>query len=151
MAIPNIPKFHKDLLGKDPTPEQSLLYGAFPERRGFSNEGQDSDRFIATLVTALTDTWDRDTRSNTFVVPFAIPRSIEPWCIDQLNLFVEQVKARRKFINKAFLPMFPKAMKHVEMGTRVFAMAEAPKRWVAFGFSVDMVAPEWLKEGLLIV
>lgn len=146
----SISTFHKQLLGVDPTPEQNLLYNAFPKRRGFSSEEQDSDRFIATFIAALTDTWDRDTKACTFTVPLAIPRAIEPWCIDQINLFVERMKVRRKtFVSKTIIPQFVQAVRHVEMGTRVFSMVEAPKRWVAFGFSTDSVAPEWLKEGLL--
>jgi hypothetical protein len=148
----SISNFHKQLLGVDPTPEQNRLYEAFPKQRGFSSEEQNSDRFVATFIAALADTWDGDAKACTFKVPLAIPRAIEPWCIDQINLFVETMKVRRKLIpDKRFIPHFLQAMKHVETGTRVFSMVEAPKRWTAFGFSVDSVAPEWLKEGLLVL
>ncbi len=146
----SITTFHKQLLGVDPTPEQSRLYVAFPKRRGFSSEDQDSDRFVATFIAAMTDTWDRDTKACTLEVPLAIPRAIEPWCIDQINLFVEKVKVRRKLIPKEFTPQFVQAVRHVKMGTRVFSIVEAPKRWAAFGFSVETMAPEWLREGLLV-
>jgi hypothetical protein len=145
----NLVQFHYGLLGIHPTPEQRRLYDVFPQKRGFSSEEQNAERFVATFIAALSDTWDATSMMSSFKVSFAIPRLIEPWCIDQVNLFLEQMKARRHRIAKGFIPQFLQAVRNVETGTRVFSLVEAPKRWVAFGFSFDSAAPEWLKEGLL--
>ncbi len=142
--------FHTNLLGEDPTPEQRRLYAAFPEQRGFSGEGQDPDRFLATFIAALLNTWDGEAKACQHKVALAIPRAIEPWCVDQINLFLERMKVRQKKLPKATIKYFLQAMRCVETGTRVFTVTEAPKRWFAFGFSVDSVAPEWLKKGLLV-
>lgn len=145
----DISKFHALLLGTDPTPEQRRLYSAFPAHRGFASEDQDADRFIATFITALSDTWDRDAKAPMHTVPLAIPRVMEPWCIDQINAFLDQVKARKSTLPKAAIKQFVLAVKHVETGTRVFSVPDAPKRWLAFGFDKESTAPEWLKDGLM--
>ena len=146
----DISVFHKRLLGQDPTPEQQRLYDIFPKRRGFSNEEQDPDLFVATFIVSLADTWDAATKTSKYTVPLAIPRAIEPWCIDQMDVLVNRVRLRLNVLPKAFVASFAQAARHVETGTRVFAIVEAPKRWTAFGFSVSSVAPPWLKEGLLV-
>ncbi len=145
----DISKFHTLLLGTDPTPDQRRLYEAFPTSRGFSGESQDAERFVATFIVALSDTWDPEAKAAVNTVPLAIPRAIEPWCMDQINLFLESVKARRKLLPKVAIKQFVAAVKLIETGTRVFSLTSAPKRWVAFGFARESVAPEWLKDELL--
>jgi hypothetical protein len=69
--------------------------------------------------------------------------------MNQINLFLGKVKARKKLLPKPAIKQFVAAVNHVQTGTRVFSIAEAPKRWFAYGFTRDSVAPEWLKKGLL--
>jgi hypothetical protein len=143
----NLSKFHISLLRTDPTPEQRRLYEAFPRYRGYSSEDQNPDRFVATFIAALADTWDEEAKACIHKVPLALPRLIEPWCMDQVNLFLDQVKARK--LPKPVRRLFLDAMNHVETGTRVFAIVAAPKRWFAYGFDTGSVVPDWIKGGLL--
>lgn len=145
----DISKLHRGLLREDPTPEQQRFYKVFPQYRGYASADQDSERFVASFVAALADTWDEGLKACVHTVPFALPRTIEPWCLDQINLFLDRVKSHKHLLSKPVRRLVLDAVKHVETGTRVFAIASAPKRWVAFGFDTQSVAPEWIKEGLL--
>jgi hypothetical protein len=142
-------QFHKLLLGTDPTPDQVRLYGAFPKYRGYSNDAQEADRFIATFLIALGDTWDRDTKTS-HTVSLAVPRAMESWCIEAINSILEKVKLRKKALTPPGVKMFVQAVKHVEMGSRVFSVDAAPKRWLAFGFKKEDNVPDWLRGGLML-
>lgn len=141
--------FHTSLLGTDPTPEQKRLYAVFPKLRGYDGDQQEPDRFVATLIAALSETWDPESKASIHTVSLAIPRVMEPWCMTTINQFVEKMRARRKFLPKAAITQFVQAVKHVETGTRIFSVSSAPKRWLAFGFTKDSAAPDWLKDGLM--
>lgn len=144
----NFLAFHTLLLGTDPTPEQKRLYDSFPSYRGYSSDAQEADRFIATFLVALGDTWDKDSKMNR-AVSLAIPRTMEPWCIENINKVVDAVKSRKKVLPKPAIKQFVQAVKNVEMGSRVFSVDVAPKRWLAFGFTKESTVPEWLRDGLM--
>jgi hypothetical protein len=144
--------FHLKLIGSDPTPEQLQLYEASATKHGFANEKPDRDRFVATFVLGLHLTFDPDSgRSRS--VPFAVPQALDQWVIDAINDLLVKIKAQRKDIPKEERirgnKRIAEAITCLEIGSRVFSVASEPSRWVAFGFTRDMYAPPWLKDGLL--
>ena len=147
----NLSEFHRKVLGVIPTPEQQRLYLNFPKFRGFSGEESDSDKFTATFIAGIGMTWNQDLQASLNRVQIMIPGSKEPWCYEQAQAIVDQVKARKDILSKHTLKLIMQALKCIGIGTRaIFQVREAPDYWVSFGLDTRQdVLPEWLKAGLL--
>ncbi len=144
----NIVSFHQSLLGGDPTPEQIRLYES--KARGFFNDQEDEPKFIATFVLGLYQTRDWEARAFR-KVQFAVTRAIDPWAIGRINWIVKVIGEKRARLNlpKAGNKMLVEAISNLEIGSRVYTIAQEPPHWVAFGFSKEAEAPAWLKQRLL--
>lgn len=143
-------KFHEELIGSGSlTPKHSSLYAS--GRNGFSGAEKDAEKFLATFVLGLYRTWDPGTNSF-HRVAFAVPKFLDEWAIGQINSILQTVREKRAKLSKAQRVqgsrMIVQAVSHLDIGSRVFAIAEEPSHWVAFGFVKDQNVPEWLSRGL---
>lgn len=141
---------HKKLRLGDPTPEQQRLYGAV-DVHGYLDDQPDEGRFLAAFVLGLYQTYDR--KANIFqTAALIIPNSLDKWVVDQINATLDRIKKDqetwRPDVRLAFNQHLVAAVRHLEMGSRVFQI-KPPSRWVAFGFGDETPAPDWVKNGLL--
>jgi len=142
----DIASFHRSLLGGDPTPEQRELY--LSKAHGFDNDQEDEAKFIATFVLGLYQT--RDWEASIFrKVAFAVPRSLDAWSVGRLRSIVSHIASIRVGKPKSGNRGIVEAINNLEMGSRVYSVAEEPARWVAFGFKREDEIPAWLRQGLL--
>lgn len=145
--MPSLSKFHKELVGGDPTPEQQRLYEAFPEFKGYSKEEHDKYLLVATFILGLHQT------KNSQKVSFFVPRSHDALVIETINELLKEIKQKRaKLPNKGLEGnrQIVKAIQNIEIGSRVFTVKTEPERWIAYGFSITTPAPEWLTTKLLV-
>lgn len=146
----DVAKFHKRLSLGVPTPEQLRLYEAV-DVHGYLDDQPDENRFVATFVLGLYQTYDFQT-THFRTVALVIPQSLDKWVVDQMNVTLERIKANvanwkpepRALFNKTFVG----CVRHLEMGSRVFQI-KRPARWVAFGFGETTAAPDWVRNGLI--
>jgi len=149
-----IAKFHKDLLGSDPTPEQSKLYESTEIHHGYSNDSRDAMLFTGTLVLGLHTAFEPDPGIFHEVV-FAIPKTLEGFTVEIMNRVIQVISKRRAGLDpktrKKGGKLIAEAFKNLHVGHRAHTLAEEPPRWVAFGFVVNSPAPAWLRSGLLVL
>jgi len=140
------------LVGGDPTPDQARLYAS--NANGFSSEEKNDNRFLATFVLGVYRT--RNWQAKSFrKVTFAIPRPLDTWAVSKINWIIQTIRDQRaqlqisKEAKQQANKMIVEAITNLEMGSRVFTLAEEPSHWVAFGFKQETEMPEWLRRGLL--
>lgn len=131
-------EFHTMLLGATPDAVQEMFYREYPQRRG-------SDDLLATVVMAMYATYDRSAGTFRDVV-FAVTKVAEQQVIDAFNDVVRELKATRARLSnrRDGDRKIVAAVKHLQIGSRVFTIAEEPDHWVAFGFGANTPAPKWL-------
>lgn len=155
--------FHVKLLGRNPTGEQLRLYTDPSEPHGYSESGEDLERLTATFIKGLALAYNPTEGHNN--VLFAVPKRLDSWAVQAINTVLGQIKEYRAYSyrdlkakkNEQALKNLSKAgtmivalVAKLEMGSRVYSLTSAPPLWVAYGFTKEDEAPEWLKRGLLV-
>lgn len=139
--------FHRTLMGRAPSAEQSDVYHQIQNgmRGCLFREGEDdSQRFVALLVAALYQT----AHPTVGLCHLICPPSAEKWCLGiARNLFRALVRSRKKFPRKDVLS-FVETLERVAFQTRPLTMPSPPERWVAYGFNPGAPVPPWMAEKL---
>jgi len=141
---------HSVYFGVAPSVVQARLYSAFPQARGYSSSALDPERFDATLIMALVQTYRKGTLPTNPDVLFFVPASHEQWAIGTLKesitrMFTCLKGQHRQDVAKTLSALF----KHIHLGNRVLQFVDAPARWAAFGFTDADPIPAWLRSGLV--
>lgn len=142
-------RFHKALVGSDPTPEQVNVYKTLETRHGTFVEERSKHAFLAVFVASLALTKDPVTKESRNVY-LIMPSGLDDWATNSINELLAAL--RRKPIdpqkkaarNKGLV----KALNHVLRGSRVMALTSEPERWVSYGFSESTIMPDWMRQGL---
>lgn len=147
-------RIHQAFLGTTPGSAHVLLYAHFPEFRGFSSKATDEDRFEATFIAGLTQTFGVGGAFEDCLL--LIPATKTAWATEQMTRVARQMFARWKMepdpeVRRRAVTRLAEAVKHLLVGSRVLQFEAEPPRWAAFGFTKGDPAPEWLKKGLLSV
>jgi hypothetical protein len=147
----NLERFHKSLLGVDPTTLQVSLYSS--GKHGYSDGARNVERFTASLVLGLHMTFSEETRAFHDTM-FIVPKRLESFAVETTNGIVQGIKQSRAGLPAAVKNsggrLITEAFRHLHIGSRVLRIAESPERWAAFGFRVEDVIPAWLRDDLLL-
>lgn len=138
---------HSRLFGREPSETQKRLYDAYMEenRRGFSGRELDSEKFMSTLVIALTQTRDQ----GEFVkVPLIVPEKHKAWILGHIKS-AAKVASRNHKDNDAGILVIRNTFTSIFLDQKSLQEKTGPKHWAAFGFSTKDASPGWLKAGLL--
>ena len=152
-----IAKYHKFLLGPEPTVEQMALYEAAPLKRGFAwprwlTERQKEMLFEAVLMFALTQTAQERGEPSPHRVYLFVPAELEGWATEHIRRSATVVFGRCKKAQNVDLARLLGAMfKGLLLGGRLTPATQKPDRWAAFGFEAEDAVPRWLTEALLPV
>lgn len=147
-------RIHQAFLGTEQGSAHILLYTHFPETRGFSSKTENADRFEATFVAGLTQTFGPGGTFEDCLL--LVPASKMAWVTEQMTQVAGRMFARWKMepdleLRRRAVTRLAEAIKHMLIGSRVLRLEQEPPRWVAFGFTKSDPVPEWLKKGLLAV
>jgi hypothetical protein len=148
LTLDKLPGIHRGLLVTDPNEVQTSLYGAFPEFRGFSGRDLNTDRFLATLVLGMAQTYPF---GGTAYHPVAllVSKHAEEWAVGQIRQTVQEIIARLKSEDRVQgIQMVRGALGALMLGCRALQIDEPP-RWAAFGFDRADPIPEWMQGSLL--
>lgn len=145
--------FHQNWLGKDSqhTPiqyqvgaKQVELYAAWPQARGISTKERDPELFVAAFILALAQTKPEDDR-RVFLIT---PRSYIPWVKQQMETVARyMIQCRKK--SPEGIDIVKAVCKQIYLCDNPFKLVEPPARWVALGFKIGEVMPQWVSEALI--
>jgi hypothetical protein len=137
---------HKSLLGDDPSPVHTKIYEAFPATRGIASRETDPTVFEATLMLAIVQTYPRKQRPDPYRCFFFVRPELHPWALEQLRDCAQRMFwFQKQSKNVAVAKHLGAFLRAISIGSRVLHFAEAPERWVAFGFDKTDPVPEWVK------
>lgn len=146
---------HRLILGDHAvTDVHAKLYDNYPKYRGFSQSEQAKDVFEATFVLAIMQTFGEGGKFHPSFL--CVPATQFDWVNGQMKEIARALLLRWKFAQdveqrKRVVERLSKAFQHLMIGSKVFQVPEAPRRWMAFGFSQEDPIPLWLKDSLLSV
>ena len=150
MVVSDPHKFHRAFLGEEPSERQRLLYGAFPEKRGFASREKDTSLFEATLVLALVQAFPSKQGGELDQSFLFMPASLAEWTGEQIGTCATRmfhVLKGKKSVAGA--KMLAQLINHVSSGSRVLQLRTVPEKWAAFGFDGSEPLPDWLRSRLV--
>lgn len=144
-------KGHRTFLGVDPTPNQTLIYEAFPKTRGVSCSTLDVEFFEATTILALVQSFTMKQVPDPHRVHFFVKPAHKKWAVEQLKVIAGTIfgRLRPRKDAKQLAPTVGKLFHAVLIGCRVLQVEVPPDRWVSFGYSVSDPIPDWMCQALL--
>lgn len=139
-------KLHTRLVGQPPTPEQLRLYSK-PNMRGFFDDNTDPERFLATMILAMSLALPMD--GSTFQRSVLLfPPNHEKWVIPRIKVLARHMLSTHSKQPLTY-SLIVKLFQHVDTASRVLQIAE-PARWASFGFGPSHGPPSWLRSRLLV-
>lgn len=150
----DVQRFHLKLLGQNQNNGQvpqeyrlndtyTALYAAYDRGiHGYSQADTNEALFTATFVLALCLT---EVINPTYVV---VPKQHVRWIFDQMERVGRYIFRCRKGDKDGAL-VLRKAFKQIRVTHKPFEFAEAPDRWVMFGFTNTDPMPPWAQNRLL--
>lgn len=134
-------------------PSEAQLALLTSKKHGVFGKGENPQAFLATLLMGMNLTWDSENAVFRTVM-FAYPKTVEKEALAGIQALLGNIKkgvdlTPDKPRQERLKYHIREVMKHLNMGSRVFAAKEAPSYWVAYGFEKESLIPDWLREGLI--